>query len=51
MTMTMTMAMTREMNEEEDVYSFGILVMEIISGRQPTEINRPKEEVMLLILL
>ncbi|XP_048496868.1 probable serine/threonine-protein kinase At1g01540 [Beta vulgaris subsp. vulgaris] len=37
-----------EMNEEEDVYSFGVLVMEIISGRQPTENNRPKEEQQLV---
>ena len=28
-----------------DVYSFGILIMEVISGRIPVDYSRPPEEV------
>ncbi|KAJ6774395.1 hypothetical protein OIU79_017739 [Salix purpurea] len=36
------------LNERSDVYSFGILVMEIISGRNPVDYSRPPEEVNLI---
>ncbi|KAM7264229.1 hypothetical protein ACFE04_001912 [Oxalis oulophora] len=37
-------ASTGMLNERSDVYSFGILIMEIISGRNPVDYSRPKEE-------
>jgi len=33
------------LNERSDVYSFGILIMEVITGRNPVEYSRPAEEV------
>lgn len=36
------------LNERSDVYSFGILIMEIISGRNPVDYSRPPEEVNLI---
>jgi hypothetical protein len=33
------------LNETSDVYSFGILIMEIISGRVLVDNNRPPKEV------
>lgn len=33
------------LNERSDVYSFGILLMEIISGRTPVDYSRPPGEV------
>ncbi|KAA8531687.1 hypothetical protein F0562_006596 [Nyssa sinensis] len=41
-------ASTGMLNERSDVYSFGILIMEIISGRNPVDYNRPPEEVNLI---
>ncbi|CAN0900935.1 Probable serine/threonine-protein kinase At1g01540 [Linum grandiflorum] len=41
-------ASTGMLNESSDVYSFGILVMEIISGRNPVDYARPAEEVNLV---
>ncbi|XP_022132901.1 probable serine/threonine-protein kinase At1g01540 [Momordica charantia] len=41
-------ASTGMLNERSDVYSFGILVMEIISGRNPVDYSRPPEEVNLV---
>ncbi|XP_043698498.1 probable serine/threonine-protein kinase At1g01540 [Telopea speciosissima] len=41
-------ACTGMLNERSDVYSFGILIMEIISGRNPVEYNRPPGEVNLV---
>lgn len=38
-------ASTGMLNERSDVYSFGILIMEIISGRNPVDYGRPPEEV------
>lgn len=35
------------LNERSDVYSFGILLMEIISGRTPVDYSRPPGEVCL----
>lgn len=36
------------LNERSDVYSFGILIMEIISGRNPVDYSRPPEEVNMI---
>lgn len=41
-------ASTGMLNERSDVYSFGILIMEIISGRNPVDYHRPPEEVNLV---
>ncbi|KAK6287865.1 hypothetical protein POUND7_014044 [Theobroma cacao] len=41
-------ASTGMLNERSDVYSFGILIMEIISGRNPVDYGRPPEEVNLI---
>lgn len=38
-------ASTGMLNERSDVYSFGILIMEIISGRNPVDYSRPPGEV------
>lgn len=35
------------LNEKSDIYSFGILMMEIISGRCPVDYSRPEGEVSL----
>ncbi|KAJ0024880.1 hypothetical protein Pint_08748 [Pistacia integerrima] len=39
---------TGMLNERSDVYSFGILIMEIISGRNPVDYSRPPGEVNLV---
>nr|DAD19014.1 TPA_asm: hypothetical protein HUJ06_020477 [Nelumbo nucifera] len=41
-------ACTGMLNERSDVYSFGILMMEIISGRSPVDYSRPPGEVNLV---
>ncbi|KAJ0041258.1 hypothetical protein Pint_28023 [Pistacia integerrima] len=41
-------ASTGMLNERSDVYSFGILIMEVISGRNPVDCSRPPEEVNLV---
>ncbi|KAE8715482.1 putative serine/threonine-protein kinase [Hibiscus syriacus] len=41
-------ASTGMLNERSDVYSFGILLMEIISGRNPVDYSRPQGEVNLV---
>ncbi|URE10241.1 serine threonine-protein kinase [Musa troglodytarum] len=41
-------ASTGMLNETSDVYSFGILIMEIISGRRPVDYSRPPGEVNLI---
>ena len=38
-------ASTGMLNERSDVYSFGILIMEVISGRNPVDYSRPPGEV------
>ncbi|XP_057533609.1 probable serine/threonine-protein kinase At1g01540 [Amaranthus tricolor] len=41
-------ACTGMLTEKSDVFSFGILIMEIISGRNPVDYNRPPGEVNLV---
>ncbi|KAG9138581.1 hypothetical protein Leryth_012923 [Lithospermum erythrorhizon] len=41
-------ASTGMLNEGSDVYSFGILIMETISGRNPVDYSRPPGEVNLV---
>ncbi|KAI4330274.1 hypothetical protein MLD38_028574 [Melastoma candidum] len=41
-------ASTGMLNERSDMYSFGILIMEIISGRNPVDYSRAPEEVNLV---
>lgn len=41
-------ASTGMLNERSDVYSFGILIMEVISGRNPVDYSRPPGEVNLV---
>ncbi|CAH2057268.1 unnamed protein product, partial [Thlaspi arvense] len=47
-TRVMEYASTGMLNERSDVYSFGILLMEIISGRSPVDYSRPPGEVNLV---
>jgi hypothetical protein len=39
------------LNERSDVYSFGILIMEIISGRSPVDYARPAGEVSAVFMI
>ncbi|XP_010522963.1 PREDICTED: probable serine/threonine-protein kinase At1g01540 isoform X2 [Tarenaya hassleriana] len=41
-------ACTGMLNEKSDIYSFGILIMEIITGRNPVDYSRPQGEVNLV---
>ncbi|WOL02331.1 putative serine/threonine-protein kinase [Canna indica] len=41
-------ASTGMLNETSDVYSFGILIMETITGRRPVDYSRPPGEVNLI---
>jgi serine/threonine protein kinase len=42
-------ACTGMLTEKSDIYSFGILIMEIITGRNPVDYSRPQGEVICFI--
>lgn len=39
-------ANTGMLNEKSDIYSFGVLLLEAITGRDPVDYSRPANEVM-----
>jgi serine/threonine protein kinase len=43
--------LTSQITEKADIYSFGIVVMEIISGRKNLDYSQPEEKVHLISLL
>lgn len=40
-------ANTGLLNEKSDIYSFGVLLLEAITGRDPVDYGRPANEVLL----
>lgn len=42
-------ANTGLLNEKSDIYSFGVLLLEAITGRDPVDYARPSDEVPILI--
>lgn len=39
-------ANTGMLNEKSDIYSFGVLVLEAVTGRDPVDYSRPASEVL-----
>ena len=37
------------LNEKSDIYSYGVLVLEAVTGRDPVDYSRPANEVLGLI--
>lgn len=35
---------TQHLSAKSDVFSFGVVLLEIVSGREPLNINRPRNE-------
>lgn len=42
-------ANTGLLNEKSDIYSFGVLLLEAITGRDPVDYARPSNEVSIII--
>lgn len=42
-------ANTGLLNEKSDIYSFGVLLLEAITGRDPVDYGRPANEVLLSV--
>ena len=42
-------ANTGLLNEKSDIYSFGVLLLEAITGRDPVDYGRPANEVLLTL--
>lgn len=38
-------ANTGLLNERSDIYSFGVLLLEVVTGRDPVDYSRPANEV------
>lgn len=36
--------MTHHLSDKSDVFSFGVVLLEIVSGREPLNIRRPRNE-------
>lgn len=41
-------ANTGMLNEKSDIYSFGVLLLEAVTGRDPVDYSRPANEVQIL---
>lgn len=39
-------ANTGLLNEKSDIYSFGVLLLEAVTGRDPVDYGRPADEVL-----
>lgn len=39
-------ANTGMLNEKSDIYSFGVLLLEAVTGRDPVDYGRPSSEVV-----
>lgn len=44
-------ANTGLLNEKSDIYSFGVLLLEAITGRDPVDYERPANEVEYICLI
>lgn len=44
-------ANTGMLNEKIDVYSFGVLLLEAVTGRDPVDYGRPSDEVSTMFLM
>lgn len=44
-------ANTGMLNEKSDIYSFGVLLLEAVTGRDPVDYNRSANEVLLMDLI
>ena len=34
----------RQLTDRSDVFSFGVVLLELVSGRQPIDLNRPRAD-------